>query len=100
MITLVRMCLYINFVAQNRKKDDTVSTNMKELETTSKENNLKQNHESPGGEMAQLKHDGEQELNSSFTKEVLNCPVLNCSSACLAAEKYFEPQIAECGKLS
>ncbi|XP_054680646.1 pleckstrin homology domain-containing family A member 5 isoform X15 [Grus americana] len=57
-------------LAQNRKKDDTVSSNMKELESTSKENNLKQNNESPGEEIAQLKHDGEQEHNSGFTKEL------------------------------
>ncbi|XP_051470398.1 pleckstrin homology domain-containing family A member 5 isoform X9 [Apus apus] len=57
-------------LAQNRKKDDAVSSNMKELETTSKENNLKLNNESPGEEIAQLKHDGEQEHNSSFTKEL------------------------------
>ncbi|NXV97033.1 PKHA5 protein, partial [Calonectris borealis] len=82
-------------LAQNRKKDDTVSGNMKELESASKENNLKQNNESSGEEIAQLKHDGEQEHNSGFTKEVLNCPLLNCSSACLAVEKYFEPQTAE-----
>ncbi|KFW01220.1 Pleckstrin homology domain-containing family A member 5, partial [Fulmarus glacialis] len=87
-------------LAQNRKKDDTVSGNMKELESTSKENNLKQNNESPGEEIAQLKHDGEQEHNSGFTKEVLNCPLLNCLSACLAAEKYFEAQTAEYGRLS
>ncbi|XP_059673012.1 pleckstrin homology domain-containing family A member 5 isoform X1 [Gavia stellata] len=57
-------------LAQNRKKDDTVSSNMKELESTSKENNLKQNNGSPGEEIAQLKHDGEQEHNSGFTKEL------------------------------
>ncbi|XP_009647026.1 pleckstrin homology domain-containing family A member 5 [Egretta garzetta] len=57
-------------LVQNRKKDDTVSGNMKELESTSKENNLKQNNESPGEEIAQLKHDGEQEHNSGFTKEL------------------------------
>ncbi|KAM6213052.1 pleckstrin homology domain-containing family A member 5 isoform 2-T2 [Sarcoramphus papa] len=57
-------------LAQNRKKDDTVSSNMKELESTSKENNLKQNNESPGEEIVQLKHDGEQEHNSGFTKEL------------------------------
>ncbi|XP_075613929.1 pleckstrin homology domain-containing family A member 5 isoform X9 [Balearica regulorum gibbericeps] len=57
-------------LAQNRKKDDTVSSNMKELESTSKENNLKQNNESPGEEIAQLKHDGEHEHNSGFTKEL------------------------------
>ncbi|KAF1620592.1 Pleckstrin homology domain-containing family A member 5, partial [Eudyptes chrysolophus] len=87
-------------LAQNRKKDDTVSGNMKELESTSKENNSKQNYESPGEEIAQLKHDGEQEHNSGVTKEVLNYALLNCSSACLAVEKYFEPQTAEYGKLS
>ncbi|XP_009869511.1 PREDICTED: pleckstrin homology domain-containing family A member 5, partial [Apaloderma vittatum] len=57
-------------LAQNRRKDDTVSSNMKELESTSKENNLKQNNESPGEEIAQLKHGGEQEYISGFTKEL------------------------------
>ncbi|XP_041340346.1 pleckstrin homology domain-containing family A member 5 isoform X9 [Pyrgilauda ruficollis] len=57
-------------LAQNRKKEDTVSGNMKELESTSRENNLKQNNGSPGEEIAQLKNDGDQEHNSSFTKEL------------------------------
>ncbi|XP_061844833.1 pleckstrin homology domain-containing family A member 5 isoform X2 [Colius striatus] len=57
-------------LAQNRKKDDILSSNMKELESTSKENNLKQNNEIPGEEIAQLKHDGEREHNSGFTKEL------------------------------
>ncbi|XP_063251279.1 pleckstrin homology domain-containing family A member 5 isoform X22 [Prinia subflava] len=57
-------------LAQNRKKDDTVSGNMKEIESTSRENNLKQNNGSPGEEIAQLKNDGDQEHNSSFTKEL------------------------------
>ncbi|XP_066175617.1 pleckstrin homology domain-containing family A member 5 isoform X1 [Sylvia atricapilla] len=57
-------------LAQNRKKDDTVSGNMKELESTSRENNLKQNNGSPGEEIAQLKNDGDQEYNSSFTEEL------------------------------
>ncbi|XP_032042743.1 pleckstrin homology domain-containing family A member 5 isoform X7 [Aythya fuligula] len=57
--------------AQNRKKDDNVSSNMlKELESTSKDNNLKQNNGSPGEEAAQLKHDGEQEHNLGFSKEL------------------------------
>ncbi|NXB62429.1 PKHA5 protein, partial [Struthidea cinerea] len=77
-------------VAQNRKKDDTVSSNVKELESTSRENNLKQNDGSPGEEIAQLKNDGEREHNSSFMKEVQSCSLLNCSSACLAVKKYFE----------
>ncbi|XP_074727587.1 pleckstrin homology domain-containing family A member 5 isoform X12 [Strix uralensis] len=56
-------------LAQNQKKDDTVSSNMKELESTSKENNLKQNNESPGEEIVHLKHGG-QAHNSCFTKEL------------------------------
>ncbi|NWV04866.1 PKHA5 protein, partial [Ptilonorhynchus violaceus] len=87
-------------LAQNRKKDDTVSSNMKESESTSRENNLKQNNGSPGEDIAQLKNDGEQEHNSSFTKEVQNYSLLNCLSACLAIKKDFEPQTAEYGKLS
>ncbi|XP_016161670.1 PREDICTED: pleckstrin homology domain-containing family A member 5 [Ficedula albicollis] len=55
---------------QNRKKDDAVSANMKEPESTSRENNLKQNNGSPGEEIAQLKNDGDEEHNSSFTKEL------------------------------
>ncbi|KAM6137315.1 pleckstrin homology domain-containing family A member 5 isoform 3-T3 [Pterocles gutturalis] len=57
-------------LAQNRKKDDTASNNMKELESTSRENNLKLSNESPGEEVTQLKHDGEQEHNSGFNKEL------------------------------
>ncbi|KAM6290304.1 pleckstrin homology domain-containing family A member 5 isoform 3-T3 [Porphyrio hochstetteri] len=57
-------------LAQNRKKDDNTSSNVKESESASKENNLKQNSESPEEEIAQLKHDGEQEHNSGFTKEL------------------------------
>ncbi|XP_068048003.1 pleckstrin homology domain-containing family A member 5 isoform X12 [Anomalospiza imberbis] len=57
-------------LVQNRKRDDTVSGNMKELESASRENNLKQNNGSPGEEIAQLKNDGDQEHNSSFAKEL------------------------------
>ncbi|XP_069718210.1 pleckstrin homology domain-containing family A member 5 isoform X20 [Phaenicophaeus curvirostris] len=57
-------------LAQNRKKDDNMFSNMKELESISKENNLKQNNEIPGEEIVQLKHDGEQDYNSGFTKEL------------------------------
>ncbi|NXP47296.1 PKHA5 protein, partial [Heliornis fulica] len=73
-------------LAQNRKKDDTVPSNRKETENTGKENNLKQNNESPEEEIVQLKHGGEQEHNPGFTKEVWSCPLLNC----------LEPQPAEC----
>ncbi|XP_072779898.1 pleckstrin homology domain-containing family A member 5 isoform X17 [Taeniopygia guttata] len=57
-------------LAQNQKKDDTVSANMKELESTSRENNLKQKNGSAGEEIAQLRNDGDQEHNSSFAKEL------------------------------
>ncbi|XP_062348584.1 pleckstrin homology domain-containing family A member 5-like isoform X2 [Cinclus cinclus] len=57
-------------LAQNRKKDEAVSDNMKEFESTSRENNLKQNNGSPGEEIAQLQNDGDQEHNSSFTEEL------------------------------
>eukprot|EP00076_Gallus_gallus_P025052 XP_015147466.1 pleckstrin homology domain-containing family A member 5 isoform X19 [Gallus gallus] len=56
--------------AQNRKKDDTVSSHIKDLESTTKDNNLKQNNESPEEEIVQVKHDGEQEHKSGFTKEL------------------------------
>ncbi|XP_059328241.1 pleckstrin homology domain-containing family A member 5 isoform X3 [Ammospiza nelsoni] len=57
-------------LAQNRRKDDTVSGNMKEFESTSRENNVKQNNGSPGEEIAQFKNYGDAEHNSSFTKEL------------------------------
>uniref|UniRef100_A0A8C9MYB1 Pleckstrin homology domain containing A5 n=1 Tax=Serinus canaria TaxID=9135 RepID=A0A8C9MYB1_SERCA len=57
-------------LAQNRKKDETGSANMKEFEGSSRENNLKQNNGSPGEEIAQLKNDGDPEHNSSFAKEL------------------------------
>ncbi|XP_042745448.1 pleckstrin homology domain-containing family A member 5 isoform X10 [Lagopus leucura] len=56
--------------AQNRKKDESVSSHIKELESTTKDNNLKQKNESPEEEIVQVKHDGEREHNSGFTKEL------------------------------
>ncbi|XP_067162522.1 pleckstrin homology domain-containing family A member 5 isoform X5 [Apteryx mantelli] len=53
-------------LTQSRKKDDTVPSN---IESAVKDN-LKQNNESPGEEIAQLKDDGAQEHNSDFTKEL------------------------------
>ncbi|NXR63629.1 PKHA5 protein, partial [Rhadina sibilatrix] len=85
-------------LAQNRRKDDTVSGNMKELESTNRENNLKQNNGSPGEEIAQLKNDGDQEHNSSFTEEVQKYSLLSSSSACLAVSKHFETHTPEYGK--
>ncbi|KAM7056569.1 pleckstrin homology domain-containing family A member 5-like isoform 2-T2 [Acridotheres tristis] len=57
-------------LAQNRRKEDAGSANGKEAESTSREKNLKQNHGSPGEETEQLKNDGDEEHNSSFTKEL------------------------------
>ncbi|KAL2309949.1 hypothetical protein Nmel_006183 [Mimus melanotis] len=54
----------------NRKKEDAVAANMKESESTSRENNLKQNNGSPGEEIEELKNDGDEEHNSSFTEEL------------------------------
>lgn len=99
-ITFVTICPCTNFIPQNRKKDDTVPGNMKELESTSRENNLKQNNGSPGEEIALLKNDGDQEHNSSFTEEVQKYSLLNCSSACLAVTKYFETHTPEYGRVS
>ncbi|XP_010213816.1 PREDICTED: pleckstrin homology domain-containing family A member 5 [Tinamus guttatus] len=53
-------------LTQSRKKDDAVPGN---LESAIKDN-LKQNNESPGEEIAQLKDDGAQEYNSDFTTEL------------------------------
>lgn len=100
MITFVTVCPCTNFIPQNRKKDDTVSANMKELESTSRENNFKQKNGSPGEEIAQLRNDGNQEHNSSFAKEVQNYSLLNCSSACPAVTNYFETHAPEDGKVS
>uniref|UniRef100_A0A8C6ZPH2 Pleckstrin homology domain-containing family A member 5-like n=1 Tax=Nothoprocta perdicaria TaxID=30464 RepID=A0A8C6ZPH2_NOTPE len=55
-------------LTQSRKKDDTLPSN---LESAIKDN-LKENNETPGEEIAQLKDDGAQEYNSDFTAEVLN----------------------------
>ncbi|XP_025891344.1 pleckstrin homology domain-containing family A member 5-like [Nothoprocta perdicaria] len=53
-------------LTQSRKKDDTLPSN---LESAIKDN-LKENNETPGEEIAQLKDDGAQEYNSDFTAEL------------------------------
>lgn len=61
-------------ILQNRRKDDLLSSNIKELECAIRENNLEQNHETPLGEIAQLKDNNEQQQhNVDFIKKVLNC---------------------------
>ncbi|XP_064011643.1 pleckstrin homology domain-containing family A member 5 isoform X7 [Pogoniulus pusillus] len=57
-------------LAQNRRKDDAVSGNVKELESNSKESNLKQNNAIAGEEKAHVKHDGEQEHHAGFIQEL------------------------------
>ncbi|KAH1185210.1 hypothetical protein KIL84_017959 [Mauremys mutica] len=56
-------------LAQNRRKDDMVSSNIKELENAIRENDLEQNHETPAEEITQLNARSE-EHNADFTKEL------------------------------
>uniref|UniRef100_K7F2D5 Pleckstrin homology domain containing A5 n=1 Tax=Pelodiscus sinensis TaxID=13735 RepID=K7F2D5_PELSI len=55
-------------LAQNRRKDDIVSSNIKELENAIRENDLEQNHKSLTEEITQ-RNAGSEELNVDFTKE-------------------------------
>ncbi|XP_053892241.1 pleckstrin homology domain-containing family A member 5 isoform X1 [Malaclemys terrapin pileata] len=56
-------------LSQNRRKDDMVSSNIKELEKAIRENDLEQNHETPAEEITQL-NAGSEEHNANFTKEL------------------------------
>ncbi|KAM9171804.1 pleckstrin homology domain-containing family A member 5 isoform 3-T3 [Pangshura tecta] len=56
-------------LTQNRRKDDMVSSNIKELENAIRENDLEQNHETPAEEITQL-NAGSEEHNADFTKEL------------------------------
>ncbi|XP_065423903.1 pleckstrin homology domain-containing family A member 5 isoform X8 [Chrysemys picta bellii] len=56
-------------LSQNRRKDDMVSSNIKELENAIRENDLEQNHETPAEEITQLNARSE-EHNANFTKEL------------------------------
>nr|XP_025039535.1 pleckstrin homology domain-containing family A member 5 isoform X3 [Pelodiscus sinensis] len=56
-------------LAQNRRKDDIVSSNIKELENAIRENDLEQNHKSLTEEITQ-RNAGSEELNVDFTKEL------------------------------
>ncbi|XP_075753927.1 pleckstrin homology domain-containing family A member 5 isoform X12 [Pelodiscus sinensis] len=56
-------------LAQNRRKDDIVSSNIKELENAIRENDLEQNHKSLTEEITQ-QNAGSEELNVDFTKEL------------------------------
>ncbi|XP_065279043.1 pleckstrin homology domain-containing family A member 5 isoform X2 [Emys orbicularis] len=56
-------------LSQSRRKDDMVSSNIKELESAIRENDLEQNHETPAEEITQL-NAGSEEHNANFTKEL------------------------------
>nr|XP_008172522.1 pleckstrin homology domain-containing family A member 5 isoform X13 [Chrysemys picta bellii] len=56
-------------LSQNRRKDDMVSSNIKELENAIRENDLEPNHETPAEEITQLNARSE-EHNANFTKEL------------------------------
>ncbi|XP_034637941.1 pleckstrin homology domain-containing family A member 5 isoform X1 [Trachemys scripta elegans] len=56
-------------LSQNRRKDDMVSSNIRELENAIRENDLEQNHETPAEEITQLNARSE-EHNANFTNEL------------------------------
>ncbi|XP_029767521.1 pleckstrin homology domain-containing family A member 5 [Terrapene carolina triunguis] len=56
-------------LSQNRRKDDMVSSNIKELESAIRENDLEQNHETPAEEITQL-NAGSEEHNANFITEL------------------------------
>uniref|UniRef100_A0A674I5D2 Pleckstrin homology domain containing A5 n=1 Tax=Terrapene triunguis TaxID=2587831 RepID=A0A674I5D2_9SAUR len=58
-------------LSQNRRKDDMVSSNIKELESAIRENDLEQNHETPAEEITQL-NAGSEEHNANFITEVIS----------------------------
>ncbi|XP_045144386.1 pleckstrin homology domain-containing family A member 5 isoform X5 [Echinops telfairi] len=55
-------------IPQNRRRDDLLSSTVKEPDTVIQENNAKPNHESPTAEIAHLKE--AEPLNTDFSKEV------------------------------
>ncbi|XP_025066352.1 pleckstrin homology domain-containing family A member 5 isoform X2 [Alligator sinensis] len=74
-------------LTQNRRKDDLLSGNIKELECAIRENNLEQNHETPLGEIAQLKDNNEQQQhNVDFTKKLTKTDDLLLSDTCIVSE--------------
>ncbi|XP_019371155.1 PREDICTED: pleckstrin homology domain-containing family A member 5 isoform X1 [Gavialis gangeticus] len=74
-------------LTQNRRKDDLLSSNIKELECAIRENNLEQNHETPLGGIAQLKDNNEQQQhNVDFTKKLTKTDDLLLSDTCIVSE--------------
>ncbi|XP_074794206.1 pleckstrin homology domain-containing family A member 5 isoform X7 [Natator depressus] len=72
-------------LAQNRRKDDMVSSNIKELESAIRENDLEQNHETPEEEITQL-NAGSEEHNADFTKELTKSDDLLLPDTCVRAD--------------
>ncbi|XP_049738530.1 pleckstrin homology domain-containing family A member 5 isoform X2 [Elephas maximus indicus] len=55
-------------ITQNRRRDDLLSSNIKELDTVIRENDVKPNHETPAAEIVRLKEAEPQ--NTDISKEV------------------------------
>ncbi|XP_038255857.1 pleckstrin homology domain-containing family A member 5 isoform X22 [Dermochelys coriacea] len=72
-------------LAQNRRKDDMVSSNIKELESAIRENDLEQNHETPEEEITQL-NAGSEEHNADFTKELTKSDDLLLPDTCVRVD--------------
>ncbi|XP_037771957.1 pleckstrin homology domain-containing family A member 5 isoform X21 [Chelonia mydas] len=72
-------------LAQNRRKDDMVSSNIKELESAIRENDLEQNHGTPEEEITQL-NAGSKEDNADFTKELTKSDDLLLPDMCVRAD--------------
>ncbi|KAG6939598.1 pleckstrin homology domain containing A5, partial [Chelydra serpentina] len=72
-------------LAQNRRKDDMISSNIKELESAIRENDLEQNHETPGEERTQL-NAGSEEHNADFTKELTKSDDVLLPDTCVIAD--------------
>ncbi|XP_074861086.1 pleckstrin homology domain-containing family A member 5 isoform X3 [Carettochelys insculpta] len=71
--------------AQNRRKDDTVSSNIKELESAVSKNELEQNHEVPAEQITQL-NAGSEEQNVDFTKKLTRSDDLQLVETCVVAD--------------
>ncbi|XP_067415272.1 pleckstrin homology domain-containing family A member 5 isoform X1 [Emydura macquarii macquarii] len=72
-------------LTQNRRKDDMVSSNIKELESAIRECDLEQNHETPVEELAPL-NAGSEEHHADFTKELTKSDDLLFPDTCVIAD--------------
>ncbi|XP_030397741.1 pleckstrin homology domain-containing family A member 5 isoform X12 [Gopherus evgoodei] len=72
-------------LAQNRRKDDMVSSNIKKLENAIRENDLEQNPETTAEVVTQL-NAGSEEHNADFTKELTKSDDPLLSDTCVIAD--------------